>query len=244
MKNYIIKIITSVIAILVSSITAFSQTPKRIDFAKERSNALVWEENVKANSSKVFVFAAKKGQKLMLSFVDDTNQGSMDLGKVSIEPNTDPYTQTIEVTKDYRLSVSNNSDKETSFRIAISLEDPKKATPVKPATPQAKTNISETVRFAKGATSATLTRTIAASGSLDFIINARKGQKMDFTIGYDYNDTDIEGFLTEPGLQDISLTTGPKNPNEFILKRTGNHRLTVKNTTAKKITITLYLEIQ
>lgn len=50
----------------------------------------------------------------------------MDLGKVSIEPNADPYVATIDATKDYRLSVSNNSDKATSFRISIKLEDPKK----------------------------------------------------------------------------------------------------------------------
>ena len=104
-----------------------NQTPKRIDFVKEKSNSLVWEQKVAANSSKVFVFAAKKGQILSLSFIDDTNKGSMDLGKVSIEPNTDPYTATIDVTKDYRLSVSNNSNKATSFRIFIGLEDPKTA---------------------------------------------------------------------------------------------------------------------
>lgn len=103
-----------------------NQSPERIDFVKEKSNSLVWEQKVAANGTKVFVFAAKKGQKLSLSFIDDTNQGSMDLGKVSIEPNTDPYNATIEVTKDYRLSVSNNSDKATSFRIFISLDDPKK----------------------------------------------------------------------------------------------------------------------
>lgn len=103
-----------------------TQTPERIDFVKEQSNALVWEEKVAANSTKAFVFAAKKGQKLSLSFIDDTNKGSMDLGKVSIEPNADPYNATIEVTKDYRLSVSNNSNKATSFRIGISLDDPKK----------------------------------------------------------------------------------------------------------------------
>ena len=67
---------------------------------------------------------------------------------------------------------------------------------------------------------------------------------MDFTIGYDFDDSDIEGFLTEPGLQDIALSTGSKKPNEFVLTKTGNHRLTVNNTTAKKITITLYLGIE
>lgn len=106
--------------------TATDTAPKRIDFAKEGSNALVWEEKVGANSSKVFVFYAKKGQKLSLGFIDDTNQGSMDLGKYSVEPNTDPFEMDITEEKDYRLSVSNNSDKATSFRISISLEDAKK----------------------------------------------------------------------------------------------------------------------
>jgi hypothetical protein len=100
------------------------------------------------------------------------------------------------------------------------------------------------VRFAKGATSANLTRTIAASGSIDFTINAKKGQKMDFTIGYDFKDSDVEGFLTEPGVQDIALTAAPKAPHTFQVKTTGNHRLTVNNTTAKKVTITLYLGIK
>lgn len=102
-----------------------AQTPKRIDFAKEGSNSLVWEQKVAANSSKSFVFKATKGQRLTLSFIDDTQKGSMDLGKISIEPNTDPFQMPIEVTKDYLLSVSNHSNKSTSFRISISLENPK-----------------------------------------------------------------------------------------------------------------------
>lgn len=240
MNIFTTKTLLSTLALLLSSIVAFAQSPKRIDFAKEKSNALVWEEKVPAKGTKNFVFYAKKGQKLTLSFIDDTNQGSMDLGKVSIEPNAAPYQSTIEVTKDYRLSVSNNSDKETSFRIFITLDDPKKDTPAQ----KAKNSKKETVRFAKGATSASLTRTIDASGSMDFIINAKKGQRMNFTIGYDFNDKDVEGFLTEPGLQDISLTAGPKAPHEFVINTSGNHRLTVNNTTAKKITITLYLDIE
>jgi hypothetical protein len=246
MKNSITKIAISAWALFLSSGVIFAQKPERINFAKAGSNALVWEQKVKANGTKDFVFYAKKGQKLLLNLIDDTRQGTMDLGKATIvEPGGEgSYETTIEVTKDYIFSVSNNSDKATSFRISISLEDPKKATPAKKATSQTATNSKETVRFAKGATSTTLTRTIAASGSIDFIINAKKGQKMDFTVGYDFNDSDVEAFLTEPGLQDISLTTGPKKPNEFVLKNTGNHYLTVNNTTAKKITITLYLDIQ
>ena len=240
MKSKTNKIILNTLALLLSGMAALAQAPERIDFAKEGSNSLVWEQKVPAGSTKAFVFYAKKGQKLTLGFVDDTNQGSMDLGKVSIEPNAAPYQSTIEVSKDYTLRVSNNGTKETSYRISISLEGAAKNAPAN----KAKTAKKETVRFAKGATSAALTRTIAASGSIDFIIHAKKGQKMDFTIGYDFEDSDVKGFLTEPGSQDISLTTGPKAPNEFVVNSSGNHRLTVNNTTAKKITITLYLNIE
>ncbi len=129
MKNLIIKMVVSIMAFFLSNGVVFAQQIERINFAKAGSNALVWEQKVKANSTKEFVFAAKKGQKLKLSFIDDTNQGSMDLGKISVEPNADPLEMTIEVTKDYRLSVSNNGDKPTSFRISISLETPQKTKP-------------------------------------------------------------------------------------------------------------------
>ena len=126
MKNMIVKSFVVTVAVLVLGIVGFAQTPKRIDFKKEGSNALVWEEKVVANKSKSFVFSAKKGQKLKLSFIDDTNEGSMDLGKVSVEPNGDGLDMDIEVTKDYTFTVSNNSNKSTSFRISISLETPKR----------------------------------------------------------------------------------------------------------------------
>lgn len=126
MRNKSSKRILNTLVFLFTCAFAFAQSPKRIDFAKEGSNSLVWEQKVPANSTKTFVFYAKKGQKLTLGFIDDTKEGSMDLGKISIEPNTEPYESIIEVSKDYRLSVSNNSGKETSFRISISLENPKK----------------------------------------------------------------------------------------------------------------------
>lgn len=200
---------------------------------------MVWEEKVNANSAKEFVFYAKKGQKLTLGFIDDTNQGSMDWGKVSIEPNAAPLETIIEVTKDYRLSVSNNSNKATSFRISISLEDAKSTAPA-----QSKSGKKETVRFAKGASSATLTRTIPTGGYIDFMINAGKGQTMNFTIGYDFDDNDVKGYLMEPGLQDEAMSTGPKKPNEFKIMKTGDHTLRVRNLAKKKVTITLYLDIE
>lgn len=126
MRNITARIFLGALSVLLLSVATFAQTPKRIDFVKEGSNALVWEQKVAPGKSKFFVFKAKKGQKLSLTFIDDTNQGSMDLGKISVEPNTDPFEMMIEVTKDYRFSVTNNSSKPTSFRISISLENPKK----------------------------------------------------------------------------------------------------------------------
>jgi hypothetical protein len=126
MKNGITKMVLSAWVLFVSSGVIFAQKPERIDVAKAGSNSLVWEQKVAANSRKNFVFYAKKGQKLSLGFVDPTKQGSMDLGKISVEPNTDPLKMDIEVSKDYSLSVSNNSDKATSFRIALSLTNAKK----------------------------------------------------------------------------------------------------------------------
>lgn len=236
MKKMMIKSFTVLVAIVMMSVISFAQNAKRIDFVKEGSNSLVWEERVAAGGSKFFVFYAKKGQKLSLSMIDDTNQGSMDLGKISIEPNADPFEMVIEVSKDYTLSVSNNSNKSTSFRISISLED---------ATVSSNEETTgERVKFAKGEVSTSVTKEIPANGSVEFIINAKKGQTMGYTIGYDFRDSDIEAFLTEPGLQDVSKTSGPKDRNEFVVKRSGDHRLMVNNTTKKKVTITLYLDIE
>lgn len=232
MKTVLLKLFAVVLAVATLGGISLAQNSKRIDFAKEGC-CLVWEEKVPANSSKMFVFYAKRGQKLSLNFIDDTKVGSMDLGKISIEPNADPFEMTIEVSKDYLLSVSNNSSKPTSFRIFISLENTKAS------------NIKrEKVQFAKGKTDTALTRDIPANGSIDFIINAKKGQTMGFTVGYDFKDSDVEAFLTEPTVQDISLSSGPKKPNEFVVQITGDHRLTVTNKTGKKITITLYLDIK
>ncbi|MFZ1701918.1 MAG: hypothetical protein WBO10_05210 [Pyrinomonadaceae bacterium] len=100
------------------------------------------------------------------------------------------------------------------------------------------------VQFKKGETSTTIPKDIPAEGSVDFLMNVQKGQTIGYTVGYDFKDSDVEAFLTEPGLQDISKTSGPKAPQEFVVKKTGDHRLTVNNTTRKKITITLYVDVE
>ncbi len=96
---------------------------ERIEIDKQGA-VLVWEQKVAANSSKHFVFAAKAGQLVLLGFTDDTNMGTMDFGKVSVEPNSNGIEYTIEVTKDYRFTVTNNSSKSTSFRIYLTVSNP------------------------------------------------------------------------------------------------------------------------
>lgn len=100
------------------------------------------------------------------------------------------------------------------------------------------------VQFAKGETSTSVTKDIPAKGSVDFLINVKKGQKMGFTVGYDFNDNDVNYALYEPDTKDVTMSAGPKEPQEFEVKMNGDHRLTVNNTTGKKVTITLYLDVE
>ena len=100
------------------------------------------------------------------------------------------------------------------------------------------------VQFANGETSTSVTKDIPANGSVEFIMNVQKGQTMGYTVGYDFNDSDVEVFLTEPGSHEISKISGPKAPQEFAVKKSGDHSLNVTNTSKKKITITLYLDVE
>ncbi|HYE13212.1 MAG TPA: hypothetical protein VD968_02095 [Pyrinomonadaceae bacterium] len=97
---------------------------------------------------------------------------------------------------------------------------------------------SERVQFAAGKTETTLTRTIPANNSIDFVLNAQSRQRMQYSVIYDDgSDTDIEVFLSEPGSQDISKTSDANQNNEFIIKKTGDHRITVQNKTGNKVTV-------
>lgn len=101
----------------------------------------------------------------------------------------------------------------------------------------------ETVKFARGASDAMLTRTIPANGSITFVIGAKTGQTMGFTIGYDFKGSDIVASLVPPRTTDVTWSGGPEEHNEYEIQDTGNHKLKVKNTSRKAITMTLYLDI-
>jgi flagellar basal body rod protein FlgB len=101
----------------------------------------------------------------------------------------------------------------------------------------------ERVKFAAGSTQASFTRTIPARGSIDFVINAKAGQYMDYTPAYDLKKTDIQVFLTEPKLQDASRKAKIDERNVFKINTSGEHYLTVNNMTGKNVTFTLYLQV-
>lgn len=103
----------------------------------------------------------------------------------------------------------------------------------------------ERVEFAAGKTETHLKRAVPANGSIEFVFNARSGQRMNYSANYDGgSDTDLELFLTEPGLQDISNASAANEPNEFIIKKSGDHRITVQNKTGKKVNLDFGLVIK
>lgn len=103
----------------------------------------------------------------------------------------------------------------------------------------------ERVEFAAGKTVTNLSRTIPANGSIDFIFNAQSGQRMQYSVNYDNgSDTDIEAFLTEPGSQDVSNTSAANENNEYMIKKAGDHRITINNKTADEVTVNFGLSIK
>lgn len=139
-------------------------------------------------------------------------------------------------------SASTTAENKTANTAAAPKEEAKTAK--KTDEPSETKSTGTRVQFAKGETSTSITKDIPANGSVDFLINVQKGQTIGYTVGYDFNDSDIDAFLTEPGLQDISQTAPSKEPQEFKVQKSGDHRLTVNNTTGKKVTITLYLDVE
>ena len=123
--------------------------------------------------------------------------------------------------------------------------DAEKNTQTKTETSSETSQNSEIVEFESGKTVTNLTRTVPANGSIDFVANARSGQRMQYSVIYDGgSDTDVEVFMTEPGAQDITNTSAANENNEFMIKKTGDHRITVNNTTGNKVSVKFGLSIK
>lgn len=181
---------------------------KRIDWMKE-GRSLVWEAEVGAKKSRDYVFYARKGQKLTLSFIDDTGVGSMDVGKYSVEPNTDPMEMTIPATKDYTITLVNNSAKTTSFRVGFTLED-------------AVAPVTERIQFPKNSIEVNLEKSVPAHSAKRFVFAARKGQEIAFTITPKSKDAKLAlNFAGKP------VATGKLFT--MIAPKTGDYQLLVTN---------------
>jgi hypothetical protein len=113
-----------------------------------------------------------------------------------------------------------------------------------PRTPRGASS-TERVRFAKGESSTNLTRKIPANGEVTFLINARKGQTMEYEVTTYNSDVSVaEVFVFDMASNKIVSESGPDELNSFVVEKNGDTSLTVRNKTGKTISISLYLDIQ
>lgn len=96
----------------------------------------------------------------------------------------------------------------------------------------------------RGETSASVSKDIPANGAVDFLFNLKRGQTINYTVEYDFKESDLRVYLGEPGDQDSSIPSRAKTPKTFVVKKSGDHRLDVTNTTKKKALITLFLDVE
>lgn len=214
---------------------------EEIEFGKADFAEL--KRTIPANSTQEFIFQGEEGLNANVKIATTAKSLEVMFCGDMIALNKD-VSCLMDSGNEWAIEVSNPTNKPVSMTLTLSFDAGDEDTSDDAANEDDNMVSGERVKFAKGETSASVTKVIPANGSVDFIINAKKGQTMGFTVGYDFRDSDIEAFLTEPGMQDITISSGPKEPNEFIIKKTGDHRLTVNNTTKKKVTITLYLDIE
>ena len=214
---------------------------ERVTFAKGSIETNL-ERTVAANDAKRFVFWAKAGQEISFTVTPAKKTASLSIDFFDNEVKAgELFTMEAPKTGDYTIQILNAGDKNQAFTLDLGIADADRTADASNNSSNSQNGIR--VQFSKGETSAVVTRDIPANGTVDFIVNVKKGQTLEYTVGYDFKDSDIEAFLTEPGMQDISLSSGPKSRNEFVVKKSGDHRITVNNTTGKKIPMTLYVDV-
>ncbi|MFZ1701916.1 MAG: hypothetical protein WBO10_05220 [Pyrinomonadaceae bacterium] len=106
----------------------------------------------------------------------------------------------------------------------------------------AQTSSRETIKFAKGKTLATVSRTISGdAGVITFIVNAKKGQRLNFTVE---GEGDLGISLSRAGKQDYEFESETGEPNEYMIVKTGEHFITVVNHGNAQSTITLRVNLK
>lgn len=119
-KNLIFKILVSLLFTLMLTVTSKAQKSERLDLAS--SPSAVMEKAVAAKGQKKFVIYLKKGQKLEISFIEDTRKGKVDFEKKLIPEGTENSLKFVaSVSKDHTLTLTNPNSKATSFRVFFAL---------------------------------------------------------------------------------------------------------------------------
>ena len=126
MKNAVIKILFAILLTAACDSKIFTQTAERIDFEKAGSMSLVWEQMMSKGSSKTYVFRGKKTQMVSFALIEDTGKGKMNFDNFgAVDTSGVGENQQFKLTedRDYYFTVINESGKQTSFRISISVTD-------------------------------------------------------------------------------------------------------------------------
>lgn len=201
-------------------------------------------KTIPANGTMKFTFNGAKGATAIVKVTDRTN-------KLTVIFNDNPnqkadttialnkeISRKINRTGEYTIEVVNETAKSISFGLEVIID--------MSASNSTNTVSSgeERIEFARGATSASVTREISAYGEINFVFNVKKGQKVTYTVDYDDNESDLSVYLGEPGDQDASITSSAKKPKTFMVKKSGDHRLDITNTTKRKVLITVFLDVE
>lgn len=102
--------------------TTADNKDERVKFPKGATETK-WAVKLQANGNKTYLIGAAKGQTLKLYFQEPSHNGSVDLGKYSIEEGPkNALVMKLPETKDYILSVSNPTDKPLTFTFYLSIK--------------------------------------------------------------------------------------------------------------------------
>lgn len=98
---------------------------ERIPLSKD-SPAVRWDVKVPANGSKFYQIPVKKGQTITASFLEDSKQGSADLGKYSLEEGMISEGKGVRLKSQenttHRLSLNNPTAKTLTFTVYVTVE--------------------------------------------------------------------------------------------------------------------------
>lgn len=154
--------------------------PQRITFG-EGQTAAVLDGVLQPGGLDRYLLRAVRGQTMYVYVASDTGFATFGVygyqdGAVlkRYEVRGDAWSGVLPASQDYLVTVANGGGATTRYSLSISFS-PLDAQPPAPAP-------TERIRFAPGATSATMDGTVAAGGTRSYALGARGGQRMDIRI--------------------------------------------------------------